>query len=121
MSCRACQVTDPSPHRDIAIVQGEEFAWPMAITDKTTGLPIDGTWTAAADIRGSLSDPGAPLASFVTSIDSSGVLMLTVPSATSLGWSWSTGVYDIFVTDPDGGRWKVRHGCLALIPAVTRG
>lgn len=118
MSCRACQVTDPSPHRDIAIVQGEEFAWPMAITDKTTGLSIDDTWTAASDIKASLSDPAA-LASFVTTIDSAGVLTLSVPSATSLAWSWSTGVYDIFVTDPDGNRWKVKHGCVVLAPAVT--
>lgn len=120
MSCQACQVKDPSPHRDIAIVQGEEFAWPLAITDKSTGLPIDSTWSAAADIRASLSD-ATTVGSFTAAIDAQGVLTLSIPSATSLAWSWSTGVYDIFVTDPDGGRWKVVHGCVGLIPAVTRG
>lgn len=82
---------------------------------------VDG-WSAHAQVRLSAGDPvlheWSATAGNVTVAGTA--VTLHVASATSLGWLWRFGVYDLYVTDPAGNQSCLAEGPVEVEPAITR-
>lgn len=103
---------------EYAIEQGAEWAHGWAVT--YNGVPLDETWTAAAQIRFK-ADSADPLGEFGAEVDADGNVVIGVTAAESSAWTWSKGVYDVEVTNADESvTLRVAEGRVDLSPEVTR-
>lgn len=115
---------------DLCINQGatltKVFTWTTYTTSSTTAgaepEPVDLTgYTAAMQIR------AYPLASTVlydassdiTLGGSAGTITLVIPAATTEGFTWWSGVYDLLLTDPSGNVTRLLSGDVTVTPGVT--
>ena len=103
---------------DITIEQGSDYPLDVTYTDNN-GSPTDFTgWVVRSEIRQDVSDPhGIP---FICSADDEGI-HLRLSSARSMQLAFSSGVYDVFITDPEGQtRTRLISGKVQVIPNVSR-
>lgn len=102
------------------------FTWTAYTTTPSTAggepQPVDLTgWTASMQIR------AFPLASSVLYDASSnitlggtaGTISLAIPGATTAGFSWWSGVYDLLLTNPSGAVTRFLSGSVTVSPGVT--
>ena len=115
---------------DLCINQGATFEKVFTWTTYTTGPTTAGTapqpvnltgWTAAMQIR---AFPLSPTVLYDASSDitlggSAGTISLTIPAATTEGFTWWSGVYDLLLTDPSGNVTRLLSGSVTISPGVT--
>ncbi len=112
---------------DLEINQGEDWSWKWTIKDPETGDPLDiSSWTGKGQIR-----PHAGSSTLYYTWDSGtsnmtlgvdGVVQITVPRATSTGWTWGDTVarYDIELTGSGGKTVRLAEGEVRLSLEVTQ-
>lgn len=107
----------------LVIEQGvtSQYAWPV-LDDNGDPITLTG-YTAKAQVRRSFDSPTVLHEWSTTNstivLQSNKVILVTSP-ATSLAWTWKTGVYDILITAPDGTVSRVGEGICVVSPSVTR-
>lgn len=101
------------------------FTWTTYSTTGAAGAapqPVDLTgWTAAMQIR---AFPLATAVLFDASSDITlggvaGTIALVIPAATTAGFTWFSGVYDLLLTDPSGNVTRLLSGNVTVSPGVT--
>lgn len=109
---------------DLVLDQGTgPSGWEITLTDfDLTGT----TWTGRMQVRPSVGS-ATVLAEIVPTVDvgtglGSGVVSVSIDPATSSGWSWNEGVYDIEIQDDADPTRIIRvcQGTITLDLEVTR-
>lgn len=104
---------------DITILQGSDWAHGWRV--RVNGELIDATWTVAAQIRAVASAVSPVLYQFPASVDAAGNAVLSVPHDDSSAWTFTSGVYDVEVTNADASiTQRVAGGKVTVLPEVTR-
>lgn len=109
----------------LRIPQGATYRRTWPAYSGATGVRVtewDG-WSGRAQIRAT-PESGAVLHEWSTELDTlllddKGVTLLTRPED-SLPWQFRDGVFDIEMTDPEGGIARYPIDRVVVVPAVTR-
>ena len=114
---------------NLVIEAGATFAplWTWKTGDTLeTAVPVDLTGaTARMHIRAE-EDSDATLYELTTENgritlgDENGTIELEIPDADSAAFIWEEGVYDLEIEFPDGTVRRWSHGCVRVVPNVTR-
>ena len=122
MSC-----TPDEPELNLLIKQGTSWGWSWEVLDPNTGDPMDLTdWTVRGQVRESLSSTSVlyewdseltPVANAVVSL---GKVEILVTPAESRAWVWTSGRYDIELTNPVGKVVRISQGSVRVSREVTR-
>lgn len=84
--------------------------------------PVDLTgWTATMQIRAFALSPTVlyDASPDITLGGAAGTITLAIPAATTEGFTWWSGVYDLLLTDPSGGVTRFLSGAVTVSPGVT--
>lgn len=108
---------------DLVIPQGAtwEIHWPVLNLD---GTPTDlTTWSVRAQIRTNVN-ANTTLYEWSSAAGNvlllSGEIVLSVPASTSSAWTWTDGVYDVELFQPDGTVIRLTQGHVTVDKEVTR-
>lgn len=107
---------------DLLINQGETWSIIFPVVD-VANKPVTVTgWTAKAQIRG--SETASVLyewsATFGNIVVGTTTVTLSVPAATSAAWWWTSGLYDLDLTDTAGRIYRIAQGAVRVSPQITR-
>lgn len=107
----------------LLIEQGttSQYAWPVT-DDDNESVTVTG-YSAKAQVRRSITDSTVLHewnSDDGTIILQGNLVILVTPPATSLAWTWKTGVYDILITAPDDTVSRVGGGVVEVSRSVTR-
>ena len=101
------------------IVQGEVFT--KTVVYKINGSPVDLTgYTGDSQIRAGYKSVATDLTIAFTSPRSSGELTFSLTAAQTAALSYTTGVWDLFLTSPTSGRFQLLAGTPTIREAATR-
>lgn len=105
----------------LIVKQGATYRRRIPVVDTADDQPADSTagYTAVGQIRRSTT-PGAALLHTLDLTFDGTDLVLTIPAATSAGWSWRLARYDVEVTTPDGTVVDFLEGPVVVRPEITR-
>lgn len=109
---------------NLIIPQGATYQHTFTYTD-ADGNIVDLTgYTAKMQVRASIDAlttlyDSTTLSDFTVS-GPIGQVTLVIPSATTTGWTWRYGVYDIEIVAGDGKVTRLVKGTVKVDPAVTR-
>jgi len=91
------------------------------------GVPLDLTgWTAKMQIRSRkasdtvLGDFSTGPGGYMTIVGAAGAILLDVPSSVTESFTFTNGVWDMYVIDPTGNRKRVVEGNVVVSATVTR-
>lgn len=110
---------------DMQILQGKTYEFVGNVVHKATGLPFDlSAYSARMQIRPT-KDSGTVLADVTSMIvinnPTQGQLTLTIPAATTAGYTWRTGQYDLeLYTSGDALVHGAFEGYVTVSLEVTR-
>lgn len=111
---------------DIEVDQGSKFELTVSVTIHGALVDISG-WTARLQIRGDRRLDSPVLATLVSSgigaeltvVGPSAQVQIDMHGATSLGWDWDYGQYDLTVYEPGGEPHRVLQGKVTVNHIVT--
>jgi len=105
--------------RDFVINQGVTFEEVFTVYDKATGLPRVLTgYTARMQARLTV-DAVTPLFNIVPTIDGpNGIITITIPKATTLGFTWKQGRYDLEIDNTVKAE-RILQGYISVSREVT--
>lgn len=124
----ASRSADGAFHDTLTIPQGAAWnrSWP--ITD-ATGNPLTLTgWSVRAQIRQTPATPNPPFFEWNTTpgtgigvaTASGTTVTLTLTGTTdSALWTFESGQFDVFLTNPSGQPTRIIEGTVQLVPSVT--
>lgn len=128
MSC-ACPSSCEAYAFDLCIQQNatylQAFTWlsPQVIANGSQQvLPVDLTgFTATLEIRAFLLAPTIlyDASSNITLGGPTGVITINIPAATTGGFTWWAGVYDLLLTDLSGTAYRFAQGNVTVSPGVS--
>ena len=109
---------------DIEVEQGALFQMTLVYRN-AAGALIDLTnYTAAMQVReviGGRVYASASVANGRITVNASGQIVVTIPASETKGIGITQGVYDLFLTSPDGIQvQKLLYGDAVIAPSVTR-
>lgn len=106
---------------DIVIPQGTTYVHTFTYVD-ANGTPIDVTgYTGWLQIRSTVTSSTVlyeALSSAFTLGGVAGTITLTIPAATTAGWTWRTGTYDLNIV-AGSIETRICKGAIKVDPAVT--
>ena len=102
---------------DLTIKAGSEYIVDLVYADDDE-QPVDVSgWSVESQIRNAADNfRSYP---FTGTADEEG-FHLTMSEVETRALRFAHGVYDVFITDPDGKRWPLIQGSAEIIPEVTR-
>lgn len=110
---------DTTVIENLIIKAGADWSRTWPVFDET-GEPMDLTGaTAHAQVRNALVG-GQLLADLAPVIDHANhAIDIQIDAATSLGWTWQYGYWDLYLTVADGTTYNMTAGKVRVRPAVT--
>lgn len=109
-------------HYDMAINQGETVSIIFPVIDPINQpVTVDG-WTGRAQVRETeLSPVLYEWSAGANNIVVAGTTVtLSIAAAVSSLWRWSTGEYDIEITDPAGSVYRIAQGRVRVDAEITQ-
>lgn len=101
----------------LKIKQGADFARAWPITDQDTGEPMD---LQGATAKAQVRRDGVLLADLAPTINADAhQIEINVTADASAAWTWTFGLFDLFLTTSDGATYAIVEGNVELIPAVS--
>lgn len=108
----------PATETDLRIEQGTDWSHGWAVT--VEGDAIDATWTARAQVRKSRLVTSELLHEFAAEVTAEGAVVLAVTPAESSAWDWTSGQYDVEITNADESlTLRVAQGRVTVNREVT--
>lgn len=114
-----------SARHDIMIEEGATFRLSLSLEDEAEQV-VDLTGATARMQGRAVWDDSATLFSLTSgagdiAVDAAaGSVTVTIPAATTAGYSFETGVYDLEVVEADGSVLRACYGVVELSREVTR-
>lgn len=102
---------------DLIVKTGRDYEDTVPVVGLADGATLTG-WTATGQIRNGYG-PAAPLLHTLTLIPSGTNIVLQIPAAASVAWTWRLAKYDVKLTAPDGTEDDFLEGSVVVFPAVT--
>lgn len=109
----ANQIIDQYATWSISLIFSDNNDTPIDLTGWSAAMMIRDTYGGSVLL--SLSSPS----SGITVGTSNGLVSIVIDKATTGGFTWSDGVYDVVLTDPSANAYRMVEGTIHINPGVT--
>jgi hypothetical protein len=101
------------------IHQGARYVQRFPVLNTLTGAAVDATgWAVACQVRAA-KGAGSALLVELAPTAANGYIELAIPAATSAGWTWREGYYDLVLTEPGQDPSRLSQGPVYVDPRTT--